>query len=104
MIPAVLQAQAAALAAKEVIGMDRAPTVLNYGTYAAIELDAEQEDQIARFIIRQLDREPGQVRINLAGVALKVLARKYWPHLAGLVGAGALVGALAARALKRGRK
>lgn len=93
-IPAVLQAKAAAMAARPIFGFTSEPMVINYGTYAEIELDQVQQEQLSAWIIRQLDAEPGAVRVNLAGVFLRVLVRKYWPWIAGTAAAGALGGFL----------
>lgn len=83
----VLVAQAAAIAARPALSLSKAPTVVNYGDYAVIELDQVDQEQIAAFILRQLDGEPGAVRVQgLGGVVLRVLARKYWGHLAGAAG------------------
>ncbi len=96
----ILVAQTAAQAARPVMGLSRAPTVVNYGSYVAIELDALQQEEVAAFLIRQLDAEPGAVRVTgLGGVFLRVLARKY-----GLYAAGSWAAAFGLGWLTGGRK
>jgi hypothetical protein len=80
----VLIAQAAATAARPVLSLSRAPAVVNYGTHVTIELDPELQSEVADFIIRQIESEPGAVRVSgLAGVLARVIARKYSPWLGG---------------------
>jgi pyocin large subunit-like protein len=93
-LPPVLIAQAAAAAAKPIFGFDEMPHVQNYGDYSEIVLTPAQQDQVAAFIIRQLDAEPGAVRVDLSGVMTRVLSRKYWAYGLGAVAAGAALGSL----------
>lgn len=95
----VLIAQAAALAAQPVLSLSRAPAVVNYGSYVVIELDPQLQKETADFIIRQLEAEPGAVRVaGLGGVLARVLARKY----SGWIG-GALAGSFGLGWLSKGR-
>jgi hypothetical protein len=87
-IPPVLMGQALAIAAQPALSLSRAPAVVNYGSYVVIELDPALQKEVADFIIRQLESEPGAVRVaGLGGVLARVLARKY----SGWIG-GALAG------------
>lgn len=95
----VLIAQAAALAAQPALSLSRAPAVVNYGSYVVIELDPQLQGEVAEFIIRQLEAEPGAVRVaGLGGVLARVLARKY----SGWIG-GALAGSFGLGWLTKGR-
>lgn len=74
----ILAAQAAAAAAKPVMGLSYPPTVINEGAYVTIQLDATQQTEVADFLIRQLESAPGAIRVSgLGGVFLRVLVRKY---------------------------
>lgn len=85
-IPALLIGQAAAVAAQPALSLSRAPTVVNYGSYVVIELDPQLQGEVADFIIRQLEAEPGAVRVSgLGGVLARVLARKYSAWIGGTV-------------------
>ncbi len=96
----ILSAQAAAAAARPVMSLSRSPTVINYGDHVAIELDAGLQDEVAAFLIRQLDSEPGAIRVvGLGGVFIKVLARKY-----GLWAAAALGVSFGSGWLTRGKR
>ncbi len=96
-IPAAATASAIALAWAPIVGSS--PQVINRGGYYDVVFTPEQEDRAAAWIITQLDKEPGPVRVNAGGIATKVLTRHYWPYILGLV----LVGAAAGYAF-RGRK
>lgn len=88
-------AQALAVALAPIAGGK--PAVVNYGDYAVLEFTPEQEDRISAWIITQLKREPGPVRVESGGIALKVLTRQYWPWAVGLALAGAAFGYAAGR-------
>ncbi len=100
----ILVAETAAQAARPIMGLSRAPTVTNYGSYVALELDSDLQKEVADFLIRQLDAEPGAVRVTgLGGVFLRVLARKYWPWTLGSLGASFGLGLLTGGKKKGGR-
>lgn len=83
----ILGAQAAAAAARPVMSLSRSPTVVNHPDHVSIELDAGLQDEVAEFLIRQLDSEPGSIRVvGLGGVFIKVLIRKYGIWAAGALG------------------
>lgn len=83
----ILAAQGAAAAARPVMGLSRSPTVVNYGDHVAIELDSGLQAEIADFIIRQIEAEPGTIRVvGLGGVFARVAARKYGTWAAGFLG------------------
>lgn len=86
-------AKASAFAAALATVAGSSPEVKNQGEYYEVVLTPPQEDALAEFIRRQLNQDPGDVRIDLSGVAMKVIARQYWPWALGLVGVGALLGA-----------
>ncbi len=69
-----------------------APAVINQGDHFDVTFTPDQEDKIAEWLRSQLNKEPGEVRMDLSGIALKVLARQYWPWIAGAVGLGVVVG------------
>lgn len=89
-IPAQATALAIAAAWRPIVGS--MPTVENRGDYWAVVFDLEQEDRAAAWILSQLNREPGPVRMELGGVARKVITRQYWAWALGLVAVGGLVG------------
>lgn len=93
----ILAAQAAAAAARPVMGLTHSPMVVNHDDHVSIEFDPELQGQVADFLIRQLDSEPGKIRVvGLAGVFLRVVLRKYGLWAAGALGvsfgAGRLTG------------
>ncbi len=107
---AIFSAQAAATAARPIMSLSRTPTVVNNGAYVTIELDAQLQDEVAAFILRQLAGTPstepgapgagGGIHVDgLGGVLLKVLVRKY-----GLWAGGALGGAFGLGWLTGGKK
>lgn len=69
------------------------PEVVTYVDHSEVVLTPEQEDLLAQWIVAQLNKEPGAVRVDLSGVATKVLWRKYWPWLLGSVAGGFALGA-----------
>ncbi|HEX6827199.1 MAG TPA: hypothetical protein VF077_12850 [Nitrospiraceae bacterium] len=89
-IPAAATAQAIALAWTPILGSR--PAVIPFADHYEIQFDPDQEDRAAAWIESQLDAEPGPVRMNLGGVAIKVIARQYWPWILGIAATGALVG------------
>lgn len=96
-IPAAATARAISLAWMPILG--DAPAVVNYGDYYAVEFTPAQEERAAAWIVSQLNREPGPVRMDAGGIAVRVVGRKYWPYLAGVAIAGAFLGYMA-----RGRR
>lgn len=83
----ILTAQGAAAAARPLMNLSRSPTVVNHGDHVSIELDSGLQAEIAGFIIRQIDAEPGEIRIEgLGGVFARVAARKYGTWAAGFLG------------------
>lgn len=89
-IPAAATANAIAVAWSPIVG--GLPAVFNRGDYYEIIFTPEQEERAAAWIITQLRREPGPVRMETGGIAARVIARQYWPYFAGVVAAGALLG------------
>lgn len=67
------------------------PTVTNFGNYYEISFDDMQKERLTAWIIGQLNKEPGPVRMDINQIALQVIARQYWLYIAGLIvlGAGA---------------
>jgi len=102
-IPPVLIGQAAAIAAQPALSLSRAPAVVNYGSYVVIELDPQLQGEVAEFIIRQLESEPGAVRVSgLGGVLARVLARKYSAWIGGALAGSFGLGWLSTKA--KGKK
>lgn len=89
-IPAAATANAIALAWAPIVG--GMPAVIGRGSYYEVVFNPDQEDRAAAWIMSQLDREPGPVRMDLTGVGTKVIMRHYWPHVLGIVALGAAVG------------
>lgn len=89
-IPAAATANAIALAWAPIVGSP--PAVVNRGGYYEVVFTPDQEDRAAAWIRTQLNREPGPVRMELSGIAVKVIARQYWPYVVGVAAAGALLG------------
>lgn len=92
-IPAGTTARALALALSPITG--GVPAVTSHGEYSEITFTPEQEERLSAWILLQLRREPGPVRIDAGGVAFKVMVRQYWPWMVGFVAAGAVVGYMA---------
>jgi hypothetical protein len=87
-IPAAATANALAAALAPIAGSR--PQVTNYGTYHTITFDDAQKERLTAWIIGQLDKEPGPVRVDLNQIALQVIARKYWVYLGGIFLLGAI--------------
>lgn len=85
-------ASAATIAAALTPIIGSAPTVEVMDGVYSIVFTPEQEDRLAAWVVMQLDREPGPVRVELGGAALKVISRKYWPYAAGAVALGMVFG------------
>lgn len=100
-IPAAATANAIALAWAPILGSS--PAVLNRGGYFEIVFTPEQEDRAAAWIVSQLDREPGPVRMNAGGIATKVITRQYWPYILGVAALGGAIGYIASGARRRRR-
>lgn len=91
-IPDSVKAASMATAVSSITGTT--PNVVNRGGYYEVVLDGEQEDVFSEWVIDQLNKEPGPVRVDLSGVTRKVVFRQWWPQMAGLVFAGAVLGFL----------
>lgn len=90
-IPSGATARALSVAVMPITGT--APAVVSRGDYYEILFDAEQENRLVEWFLIQLRREPGAIRIPAStSIAVKVLARQYWPWILGVAGAGAVVG------------
>ncbi len=94
-IPAGTTARGLALALAPITGT--VPAVVSHGDYSEITFTPEQEERLSAWILTQLRREPGPVRIQSGGVALKVIMREYWPWMVGFVAVGAAVGYMASK-------
>jgi len=86
-IPAAATAIALATALAPLAGSQ--PMVTNNGGYYSITFTDAQKEHLTAWILSQLNKEPGPVRVDLNQIALQVIARKYWPYMLGLVLAGA---------------
>jgi len=76
------------------------PRVVDYSDYSEITFTPDQEERLAAWILTQLRKEPGPVRIESGAVALKVVTRQYGLWFAGAVGVGAFLG----YSLRKGRR
>ena len=56
------------------------PNVTIHGDYSEITFTPDQEERVSAWILTQLNHEPGPVRVDASGVAMKVISRKYWPY------------------------
>lgn len=70
------------------------PRVTDGGGYSEISFTPEQEERVSAWLVSQLNKEPGPVRMDMGGIALKVISREYWPYMIGLAVAGGLLGYL----------
>jgi hypothetical protein len=86
-IPAAATAQAFKLALTPIAGSP--PTVTNHGEYYSITFTPDQEALVAAWIVSQIKKEPGPVRIESGAIALRVLVRQYWPYALALIAIGA---------------
>jgi len=94
-IPSAATAAGLAVAIAPIAGS--VPATVNRGSYWEIIFNEAQQERISAWILRQLNREPGPVRMDLGPIAWTVVARKYWPYVAGAVALGAVLGAGVAR-------
>jgi hypothetical protein len=88
-IPAKATAIAIAAALSPIVGSF--PEVINFGEYHAIRFNEEQADRLTEWILMQLRKEPGPVRVESGSIALRVVTRQYWPWFLGTFMLGALV-------------
>lgn len=88
-IPAGATARAWQLALTPIAGS--APTVTNHGDYYSVTFTPEQAERISAWILTQLRKEPGPVRVETGAIAMRVLLRQYWPYALGLVGLGVVL-------------
>lgn len=88
-----IPAQATAVAIMTALGpiVGGFPDVVNRGGYWAVVLNDSQQDRLTEWILTQLRKEPGPVRIESGTVALRVVTRQYWPWFAGAIAAGFLL-------------
>jgi len=89
-LPAYGTANALALALSPIAG--GMPRVVNGGGYYEIDFTPEQEDRVSAWILLQLNKEPGPVRVDAGNIAWTVVSRKYWPYALGAVALGAFLG------------
>ncbi len=94
-LPAAATAYGLSAALSPIAGSS--PMVSDMGGYFDVTFTPDQEDRIAEWIRAQLNKEPGAVRVDAGGIALKVLIRQYWPWIVGAVALGAAVGYTAKR-------
>jgi len=92
-IPAQATALAIAAAWRPIVGS--MPTVTGHDGYWSVSFSPEQEDAAAQWLMTQLNREPGPVRVNMSGIATKVVTRKYWPWVLAVAATGAALGYMA---------
>jgi hypothetical protein len=85
-IPAATTARAWQVALTPIAGSP--PVVTDHGTYWSVRFTPEQEERVSAWILTQLRREPGPVRVEASGIALRVVGQQYWPYALGLVGLG----------------
>lgn len=89
-IPAAATAQGLAMAFIPIAGSK--PNVVTYSEYSEITFTPQQEERVAAWILMQLNKEPGPVRVDAGGIALRVVTRKYWPYALGILALGAAGG------------
>jgi hypothetical protein len=95
-IPALATANAIAMAWAPITG--HPPAVVREGVGYAVIFDEDQEERAAQWIRMQLrhgvgsDGEPNRLVVRMDGIARKVIFREYWPYMAGMLLAGAVVG------------
>lgn len=89
-IPAAATAEGLAAAFIPIAGSK--PHVTSYGEYSEISFTPDQEERVSEWILTQLNHEPGPVRVDAGGIALKVVTRKYWPYALGILVLGGVVG------------
>ncbi len=89
-LPSASTARALALAIAPIAG--GVPQTMDYPDYSEVVFTPDQEERVAAWLGTQLRAEPGPVRVDMSGIALKVLAREYWPWFVGLTLAGGLAG------------
>lgn len=89
-IPAQATALAIATAWRPIVGS--MPQVAGHDDYWEVLFTPEQEDRAAEWLLTQLNREPGPVRVNMSGIATKVVTRQYWPWVLAVAATGAALG------------
>lgn len=90
-IPGAATAAGMAAALAPVVGSMPSVEALGGGKYKIVFTDP-QADRMAEWIRAQLNREPGTVQVDAAGIATKVIFRQYWPWILGVAAAGAALG------------
>lgn len=94
-IPAQATAIAIMTALSPIVG--GFPDVVNRGTHWAVVLNEPQQERLTEWILTQLRKEPGPVRVETGSVALRVVTRQYWPWFAGAVAGGFLLAKMGRR-------
>jgi hypothetical protein len=94
-IPA--QATAVGLATALIPIAGSMPSVNNMGSYFTITFTPEQSDRVSQFILAQLNKEPGSVRMDVSSIAWQVILREYWMYFAGAIALGCLLSKLTGR-------
>jgi hypothetical protein len=89
-IPAAGTAVAIGTALTPILGSP--PTIANNAGVYSISFSPDQEDVFAAWLVTQLNSDPVPVQMDLGGVAIKVITRKYWPWVLGVAGAGFVLG------------
>lgn len=96
-----LGTQGASILISQITG--EAPIIERYGDYNNIVLTNEQELKLQEFLLSQLNKEPGPVRLDMGGIVLPVVIKKYWPWAVGAVAVGGVLGVLIGKAGRRKR-
>ena len=89
-IPAQATALAIAAAWRPIVGS--MPAVTAGDGFWSVTFTPEQEDLAAAWLLTQLNKEPGPVRVNMSGISTKVLTRQYWPWVLAVAATGAALG------------
>lgn len=89
------QATALSIALAPIAGNRSIPISRNGDEYILVP-DRGQVDLISQWIIRQLKKEPGNVRVDVSDIWPKVVFRMWWPYILGIGATGAIAGYLLA--------
>jgi hypothetical protein len=68
------------------------PALVNHGDYYSLVFTPEQEANLSAWIVRQINHDPGPIRIESGGIVRRVIAKQYWPHILGIAAVGGALG------------
>jgi len=73
------------------------PIINKYDNYDEIDFTPEQKRILQNQLTKWQTSEPGAVRVKTGGILLPWSLKNYWKYIAGILGAGVLIGVMVKR-------